>query len=95
MDFKTFSEDHKVAKSPNSSAAPSEKITESKVREALDSVKGMSENEIMSEIFKRAAKGKADGTFNPEALKKAAENVRPMLTPEQCKKLDDILGALL
>lgn len=94
MDFKTFSEGAKCASEQKKAEEPKNIPTESNVREVLDSIKGKSESDIMSEIFKRAAKGKADGTFNPDALKKAADNIRPMLTTEQCKKLDDILGAL-
>ena len=50
MDFKTFSEDHKVAKSPNSSASQSKKITDEERNVLVEYAKNVNDNDFNHDI---------------------------------------------
>ncbi len=100
MDFKDFSmrQKQQTPSGGNKNACGNVKygtpLTERQVRQTVDGLQGKSESELMSEIFKRADAAKAEGNFDLEAIRRAADGIRPMLTAEQQLKLDGILEAL-
>ena len=55
---------------------------------------GMNETELMSELKKATAKQKAEGRFDPSAVKQGVESILPMLNDQQKRKLFEILGQI-
>ena len=55
---------------------------------------GKSENELMNELMQMTAKKKRDGSFDPDAMRKTASSIMPMLTPEQQITLNGILSRI-
>lgn len=56
---------------------------------------GLGENELMAELMRQIAAEKANGSFDPEGLKAAANMLLPMLDAEQAQKLIAIVNAIL
>ena len=50
--------------------------------------------ELIKELYKYVAKQKKDGSFNINALAEILSNVSPFLTPEQQRKMKDILDSI-
>ena len=65
------------------------------VDDLIGRFQGMSEPDLMREIFGIINQKKRDGTFNPTEIRKLADTIRPMLNNEQQQKLDVLLGMLL
>ena len=55
---------------------------------------GRSENELMNELISAAAMQRAEGSFDAAGMRKTAELILPMLTPEQAAKLEMILSMM-
>ena len=55
---------------------------------------GLSEPELMAELKKATAKQKAEGRFDPSAVKQGVESIMPMLNDQQKRKLFEILGQI-
>ena len=55
---------------------------------------GMNETELMTELKKATAKQKAEGRFDPSAVKQGVESILPMLNDQQKRKLFEILGQI-
>ena len=55
---------------------------------------GRSEEELMGELISAAAMQRAEGSFDAAGMRKTAELILPMLTPEQAAKLEMILSAM-
>ncbi|MCL2540573.1 MAG: hypothetical protein FWE53_04075 [Firmicutes bacterium] len=80
-------------------------ITEEKLKQAendygglvnnfLDKYGNMNENELMGEMLKTIKQKKADGTYDPEQIRRAAMQIAPVLTPEQRSKMEKYLKFL-
>ena len=72
---------------------PSEAQRES-VAALVNEYGGRNETELMGELFRVTAEQKRDGSFDAEGMRRTAESIMPMLTPEQRDKLMRIIGAL-
>lgn len=55
---------------------------------------GRSEAELMNELARMTEKQKREGSFDPEAMKRTAQSIMPMLTMEQQQKLMAIMSRL-
>ena len=61
---------------------------------AIGSVKGKSENDVIREIYERAAKGKRDGTLTNEQIDAFYNRFSSMLDPARKKKLKKLVEKL-
>ena len=61
---------------------------------AIGSVKGKSENDVIREIYERAAKGKRDGTLTNEQIDAFYSRFSSMLDPARKKKLKKLVEKL-
>ena len=78
-------------------AEPTARPTEAQraaVSELVNEYGGKSEAELMSELFRVTAEQKRDGSFDAGAMRRTAESIMPMLTPQQREKLASIIAAL-
>ncbi|MBR4636794.1 MAG: hypothetical protein IKO51_10655 [Clostridia bacterium] len=64
------------------------------VNELVNEYGGKSEEELMGELFRVTGEQKKNGSFDPAAMRRTAESIMPMLTPEQRNKLMSIIWAL-
>ena len=55
---------------------------------------GRSEDELMKELLSATGKQKAEGSFDAEGMRRTAELLMPMLTPEQAEKLMRIMDMI-
>lgn len=60
----------------------------------INKYSGMSREDLMLELKNATAKQRAEGSFDPESLKKGVEALLPMLSPEQQKRLHEIVSEL-
>lgn len=70
-----------------------EKIAET-VQEIAKDYEGKTEEELMSDILKRAAAGKKDGSIDFNELDNMTKKVAPMLNPEQKERLNYIMNMI-
>lgn len=77
---------------PNGNASGSQ--TRSDIAGMVNEYGGKSEDELMRELFRITGEKKREGSFDADAMRKTAEGIMPMLTPEQQKKLNGILNRL-
>lgn len=59
-----------------------------------DSLKGKSQDQLMSELFKEGQRLKANGQFNYDSLYQAIQNMSGMLSPEQKETMLNLLNKL-
>jgi isopropylmalate/homocitrate/citramalate synthase len=52
------------------------------------------ENELMNELFNKVKKNKAQGTFSDAELDNFAKSVKGMLSPQQQKKMEQIIKSI-
>ena len=52
------------------------------------------EDELMNELFSKVKKNKAQGTFSNTELDNFAKSVRGMLSPQQQKKMEQIIKSI-
>lgn len=52
------------------------------------------ESELMNELFNKVKRNKAQGTFSDAELDNFAKSVKGMLSPEQQKKMEQIIKSL-
>lgn len=67
---------------------------EQEVRDFYNAHKGKSEDELLTEIFRQAAKSKANGTLSAAEIDAFANMVAPRLNPRQRKRLQEIVREL-
>lgn len=95
MDFKKFAKNNTNRQKSGESGAKSE---EEELKKTFDDTvkraKGKSQNELMDEILRQAAKDKRDGKLSDKDLQNFFNSVAPMLNPEQIKKLKEIMNLL-
>ncbi len=65
-----------------------------KINALYNEYKGMSEDELINELYKYVAKQKQDGTFDYDSLNNMLNQLTPFLTSEQQNKMKDILNSL-
>lgn len=65
-----------------------------KINALYNEYKGMSEDELINELYKYVAKQKLDGTFDYDSLNNMLNQLTPFLTSEQQNKMKDILNSL-
>lgn len=63
-------------------------------KSVVDKYSGMNESQLMSEMIKVAATSKANGTLNDAELENFYNQMSPMLTVEQRKKLKALINTL-
>lgn len=87
MGFKNYS---------NNKNIDEEKIKQetNKINTLYNEYKGMSEDELINELYKYVAKQKQDGTFDYDSLTKMLNQLTPFLTSEQQNKMNYILNSL-
>lgn len=77
---------------------PPEKPTDARsalsAEELIKEYSGMSENELMRELKEATGRQKAEGVFDADFVKKGMEALAPFLTPEQQRKLNEIVSEL-
>jgi len=66
-----------------------------RLRQQAEAFEGKSENELMNQLFANVDKAKKEGTFSEESLRQFAANAAPMMTPEQKKKLDELMKKIM
>ncbi|MBQ8762375.1 MAG: hypothetical protein IJZ26_03610 [Clostridia bacterium] len=64
------------------------------VNEFVKRYGNMEEEQLMSEMFKLIQQKKQEGTFDANQIRKAAEQVAPLLTDEQRAKMYSLLNYL-
>ena len=64
------------------------------VSDALKKYQGKSESELMDELQKAAARGRASGELTNERLDKFASQMLPMIDKNQQQKMRQLLGML-
>lgn len=87
MGFKNYSKEQNISE---------EKIKQetNKINKLYNEYKGMSEDELINELYKYVAKQKQDGTFDYDSLSNMLNQLTPLLTSEQQNKMKDILNSL-
>ncbi len=68
--------------------------TRAEAENIISQYSGLSEPELMAELKKATAKQKAEGRFDPSAVKQGVESIMPMLNDQQKRKLFEILGQI-
>lgn len=68
-----------------------ENISEENLKKQYDKYSKLSERELMSELFSEVNKQKMNGSFNFQDLANKIEGIRPMLSDQQLKNLDNLL----
>lgn len=62
--------------------------------ELIKEYSGMSEKELMRELKEVTGRQKAEGVFDADSVKRGMDALAPFLTPEQQKKLNEIVSEL-
>lgn len=68
-----------------------ENISEENLKKQYDKYSKLSERELMSELFSEVNKQKMNGSFNFQDLANKIEGIRPILSDQQLKNLDNLL----
>ena len=68
-----------------------ENISEENLKKQYDKYSKLSERELMGELFSEVNKQKMNGSFNFQDLANKIEGIRPMLSDQQLKNLDNLL----
>ena len=59
--------------------------------EAIRKYAGMDEKELMNELFKVAAEGRASGELNNDIVDGFYQKMLPLLTPEQAERMRELI----
>ena len=65
--------------------------SEKQVKETFDKYSKLSSNQLMSELLSEVNRQKRDGTFSFSELAQKIDSIRPMLSDQQIKNLDNLL----
>lgn len=79
--------EYKGSKKPEKISSENKKL----LSEFLSSYNGKSESELFDAILKTAKKNKESGKLTDSEIDGFAKMLRPMLKPEQQKKLDEVI----
>ena len=80
--------------SPTAPEAAEERILDGSTEALIGRYSGMSESELMRELMTATSRQKAEGKFDPDAVKKGMDAIMPMLDDAQKRKLREIVGKL-
>lgn len=69
-------------------------LGERELKKQFDQYSKLSKPELTKELFKEVEKQKQDGNFNFNNLANKIEGIRPMLSEEQIKNLDNLLNQI-
>ncbi len=58
-------------------------------------LQGQSDEQLMAQLYQEVERGRRDGSFDAEAMRKFIAQVSPMLNEEQRQKLHQITNGLL
>lgn len=78
----------------NSRAASSNVNSKQDVESIINEYADKSENELMGELLREVAKGRANGTLDNGDIDNFYNQAAPLLTAEQKKKLDNIINII-
>lgn len=67
---------------------------EKSVKEQVNKYSKLSQGELMSELFSKVSEQKKNGEFNFSELASRIEGIKPMLTSEQIRNLDNLLNQI-
>ena len=81
-------------KTDKKKAKPIDDRTEKLLRSFLKDYEGKSEDELIASIVAVAAKKRAQGTLTDSELDAFYSMIAPSVTPEQKKKLDEVMAML-
>lgn len=56
--------------------------------------KNMNENQLMNELMQKVKMSKQNGTYSSAELRKMIDSIKPMLTPEQRSRIEEIFKAI-
>lgn len=68
--------------------------TVNNLQESLNKYQNLSQDELMTELFKEAGRLKQNGSLNENSLNMLQNTLAPMLNNEQNKQLKDILNRI-
>ncbi len=68
--------------------------TRQNVESIINEYADKSENELMGELMREVAKGRANGTLSNGDIDNFYAQAAPLMTAEQKKKLDNIIGII-
>lgn len=68
--------------------------TVNNLQESLNRYQNLSQDELMTELFKEAGRLKQNGSLNENSLNMLQNTLAPMLNNEQNKQLKDILNKI-
>lgn len=71
-----------------------ESLNEEEMKKRIKDYSKLSENDLMSELYKEVGKQKTGGNFDAKKLASQLENVKPMLSQKQSASLEKILKNL-
>jgi len=65
------------------------------LEDLINKFQNLDEMELVQEVLKIVNQKKAEGNFNPEEIVRIAQMIKPLLTPEQGKKLEFLISAII
>lgn len=74
--------------------ANAEKESSFSPQEAFSRYSGMSEEQLMREMFKAAEQGRKNGSLNNDTLDSFYRNAQAFLTPEQAERMKELITEL-
>lgn len=81
-------------KAPVSAGANDTEKLPDDARELADRYRGMNENELMETLLSETKKRKADGSYDPAAIKNGVDALLPLLDEKQKRRLREIIGMM-
>ena len=88
MDLKTFKNSY------NNEKELSEKPNADEIRRKAEQYATKSDDDLLKDIMKTAAEGKANGSLDAQQLKTFVQSVSPMLSEEQRARLQSVIDLI-
>lgn len=66
----------------------------SQIEDLIGKFQNMNEAELITEVFKIINEKKRNGTFDPNEIDKLAEMIKPLLSEEQKKKMEQLINLI-
>lgn len=79
---------------PKTQASKSCEVNEENLKKQFESYSKLSKSQLKGELFKEVEKQKKGGSFNFEEIANKIDSIRPMLSNEQIKNLDNLLNQI-
>ncbi len=71
-----------------------ESVDKTRIEDEIKQREGRTEDELMSELLESVSKAKREGKFSESELENFQKTVKPFLSSEQTKRLDEIIAVL-